>query len=121
MEDAADNCHYPELIGEPLRLELNFTFPLEHATELIVLAERLSSVAVDRFGAVEMDNIAFQQIFNHIPQLKYRCLGSFPLDHVQTDLNETFAILNTQPSNMQGEHCIMIANFRHKWYLPDFC
>ena len=36
MQDATENCHYPELVGEPLRLELNFTFPLEHVTELIV-------------------------------------------------------------------------------------
>ena len=28
MQDATENCHYPELVGEPLRLELNITFPL---------------------------------------------------------------------------------------------
>ena len=50
MLDATENCHYPELVGEPLRLELNFTFLLEHVTELIVLGERMSSVAVDKFG-----------------------------------------------------------------------
>ena len=37
MQGASENCHYPELVGEPLRLELNFTFPLEYVTELIVL------------------------------------------------------------------------------------
>ena len=52
MQDATENCHYPELVGEPLRLELNFTFPLDHVTELIVLGERMSSVAVDKFGVV---------------------------------------------------------------------
>ena len=52
MQDATENCHYPKLVGEPLRLELNFTFPLEHVTELIVLGERMSSVAVDKFGVV---------------------------------------------------------------------
>ena len=52
MQDATENCLYPELVGEPLKLELNFTFPLEHATELIVLGERMSSVAVDKFGVV---------------------------------------------------------------------
>ena len=50
MQDATENCHYSELVGEPLRLERNFTFPLEHVTELIVLGERMSSVAVDKFG-----------------------------------------------------------------------
>ena len=39
MQDATENCHYPDLVGEPLRLELNFTFLLEHVTELIVLGE----------------------------------------------------------------------------------
>ena len=52
MQDATENCHYPELVGEPLRLVLNFTFPLEHVTDLIVLGERMSSVAVDKIGVV---------------------------------------------------------------------
>ena len=52
MQDATENHHYPELVGEPLRLELNFTNPLENVTELIVLGERMSSVAVDKFGFV---------------------------------------------------------------------
>ena len=52
MQDATENCHSPELVGEPLRLGLNFTNPLENVTELIVLGERMSSVAVDKFGVV---------------------------------------------------------------------
>ena len=32
MQDATENCHYPELVGQPLRLELNFTFPPQHVT-----------------------------------------------------------------------------------------
>ena len=52
MQDAAENCHYLELVGEPLRLELNFTHLLENVTELIVFGEQMSSVAVDKFGVV---------------------------------------------------------------------
>ena len=52
MQDATEHCHYPELVGDPLRLELNFTFALEHTTEVIVLGERMSSVAVDKFCVV---------------------------------------------------------------------
>ena len=48
--NATGSCHYPELLGEPLRQELNF--PLEHVTELIVLGERTSTDAVDKFGVV---------------------------------------------------------------------
>ena len=52
MQDATEHCHYPELIGEPLRLELYFSSPLENVTEVIVLVEHMSSVAVDMFGVV---------------------------------------------------------------------
>ena len=60
-----------------------------------------------------MDNFALQQIINRIPLLKFRYIGSFPSDYVPTLVNDTFAIINTQPSNMQGEHWIMIASFRY--------
>ena len=52
LQDATEHCHCPELIGEPLRLELYFSSPLENVTEVIVLGERMSSVAVDKFGVV---------------------------------------------------------------------
>ena len=40
-------------------------------------------------------------------------------DYVPTLDNGTFAIINTQPGNMQVEHWIMIANFRHDLYFAD--
>ena len=52
MQDATEHCPYSELIGEPLRLELYFSSPLENVTEIIVLGERMSSVAVEKFGVV---------------------------------------------------------------------
>ena len=52
MQDATEHCHYPQLIGEPLRLELYFSSPLENVTKVIVLGESMSSVAVDKFGVV---------------------------------------------------------------------
>ena len=58
-----------------------------------------------------MDNFALQQNVNLNLLLKFRYLGSFPSDHVPTLDNDTFAVSNTQPSKMQGEHWIMIANF----------
>ena len=55
MQDATENIHYPELVGEPLRLELFFTPPLENVTALILLGERLSSVVVGKFVVVRKD------------------------------------------------------------------
>ena len=52
MQDVTDNRHHPKLVGEPLRLELNFTFHLKHVSELVLLGERMSSAAVDWFGVV---------------------------------------------------------------------
>ena len=51
-QDATKNCHYPELVGESMRLELNFTYRPAHVTELFVLRERRSWVAVDKFCVV---------------------------------------------------------------------
>ena len=42
-----------------------------------------------------------------------------PSDYIPTLVNDTFAIINTQSSNMQGEHRIMIAKFRHELYFAD--
>ena len=50
MQDATEFCQYPELVREPLRVELNFNTALEYVNEVIVLVERMSSVAVDKFG-----------------------------------------------------------------------
>ena len=48
-QDATENFHYPKLFREPLRLELNFTCPIEHVTVMVVLGQRMFSVAVDKF------------------------------------------------------------------------
>ena len=42
MQDATEHCHYPGLFGEPLRLELYFSSPLENVTEVSVWSERMS-------------------------------------------------------------------------------
>ena len=52
MQEATGDCHYSELVDEPMRLELSLTQTLENVTELIVLGERKSSVAIDKFGVV---------------------------------------------------------------------
>ena len=67
----------------------------------------------------KMDNVSLQQMINRIPLLKYRYRGSFPSDYVPTLDNDTFAFLNTQPSNMQGEHWMMIANSCQNLYFAD--
>ena len=63
--------------------------------------------------------VSLQQIINRSPKLKYRYRGSFPSDYVSTLDSDTFAIINTQPSNIQGEHWIMIANSCQKLYFAD--
>ena len=66
-----------------------------------------------------MDNAVLRQIINRIPLLKYRYIGSFLCDYVPTLPNDTFAIINTQPIDMQGEHWIKIAKLRHQLYFAD--
>ena len=52
MQDATENSHYPELVDGRLWLELNFAFLPEYFTELIVLGEPMSLIAVDKFCVV---------------------------------------------------------------------
>ena len=66
-----------------------------------------------------MDNVSLQQIINRIPLLKYRYRDSFPSDYVPTLDNDTFASINTQPSNMRGGHWLMIAKSRQILYFAD--
>ena len=66
-----------------------------------------------------MDNVALRQKINRIPLLKYRYIGSIPCDYVPTLPNDTFAFINTPPSNLQGEHWIVTAKLRHQLYFAD--
>ena len=66
-----------------------------------------------------MDNFALQQNINRLLLLIFRYRGSFPSDYVPTLDNDAFAIINTQPSNMQDEHWIMIGKLRHELYFSD--
>ena len=52
MQDVTKRCHYPEKVGEPLSLELNFNFALELVTEIILLREGTYFVAVENFGVL---------------------------------------------------------------------
>ena len=63
MQDATENLSYPELDGEPPRVDLNFNFLLENVAELIVLGERMSSIEVDKFVVVGK-NISNGQYFS---------------------------------------------------------
>ena len=48
--------------------------------------------------------VSFHQIVNRIPRLKYRYRGSSPSDYIPTLNIDAFAVIDTPPSNMQGEH-----------------
>ena len=52
MHDASEKRRYSKLVREPLRVESNSTFVLEHVFELIVLGELMFSIAVDKVCVV---------------------------------------------------------------------
>ena len=52
MQNAIELCHYPKLFRGPLRLELNFTFPLEHVTDLFVVGKQVPLVENDKLIVV---------------------------------------------------------------------
>ena len=121
MQDTTDNCQKSEPAREPLRLDLNFTFPLNYVTKLIVLGARRSSVAVEKFGVVGKkiwNGWCFFPALNQPYPATQVSVSWFtlPSDYVPTLDKVTFAILNTQPSHMQGEHWIPFANFCQKMF-----
>ena len=82
-----------------------------------LLLQSTSLVLWERIA--EMDNTSLEQFVNRIILLKYRYMGSFPSDFVPNLPNDTFAIINTQPSYTPREHWIMIAKFHHELYFAD--
>ena len=71
MQDATKSCRWPELAGEPLRMELNFTYPLQHVTGFIVFGEeclwlQLTSLVLSE-KISKLDNVSLQQLNNRIP------------------------------------------------------
>ena len=76
IQDATESCYYPELVGEPLRLELNFTFPVERVTEITKWGIESFWLQLKQLVLLEKAslkiNASFQQLFDRIPQLKYR-------------------------------------------------
>ena len=80
MQDATEKCQFPKLFREPLRLELNFTIPLEQITELIVQGKRKSSFAVHKFGVAGKNirnghcfcpTISQMYLSTHVPVLRF--------------------------------------------------
>ena len=102
MQDATEICHYAELVGGPLRLELNFTFPLEGVMNSLYwenecLWLQLTSLVFQEKTS-KMDNVSLQQISNRIAFFKYRYRGSFPSDYGQTHDNDILPILIRHPT-----------------------
>ena len=104
VQDATEVSQYPKLVGEPLRLEINFSFPLENVTEFIVLGERIFSVKVDKCGVVGKKWTMFpsyhkiRQTFNRTPLLKYQYLGSLPFDNFQILTVTLLQLYNCNPA-----------------------
>ena len=52
LQDAEKNFHCPELSGKSIRWEMFFDRALGNVTEIIVLAEIMSTVKNDQFGTI---------------------------------------------------------------------
>ena len=59
----------------------------------------------------KIDNVAPRQIIDRIPLLKHRYIGSYPCDLVPPLPNITSAIVNTQPSQMEGSIGLWLQSF----------
>ena len=66
-----------------------------------------------------MDNKALAQIISNVSELKYKFVGSFAADQVPPLYRNSFVIINTDPSFMEGTHWIMLANKEGTIYYGD--
>ena len=66
-----------------------------------------------------MDNTSLRDIIEHIPELKFWYIGSFPADFVPNLPKLTFAIIKTSPSSEVGEHWIMVGRLDRNYYYAD--
>ena len=122
MQDDTQNFHYPELFAEPLRHGLNFAFPVEDITNSFYWKKEYLRLQLTSFKLLEKTSkvdIFLQQTFNRIPSVKYRYRGSFRSDYVPTLEKDAFAIINKQPSLLQGKPWILTANSRQILYFAD--
>ena len=87
MQDATEHCHHPKLIGEPLRLELYFSSPLENVTEVIVLYVFCCRRQVWCCGKESLRWIRLP--FNKF-LIVYLCSSIGTLDHFPQTLVQTF-------------------------------
>ena len=53
MQDATEICHYPELVGEQLRLEINFTQLLENVTNSLSWVNKCRRLQLTRLVLLE--------------------------------------------------------------------
>ena len=67
----------------------------------------------------KMEKVALQQTISPIFLLEFRFLGLFPSFYVPAPSKETIAIVNTQPSKIQGENWILIANSCNNLFFAD--
>ena len=76
IQEVAENFHYPELVEEPLRLELNFIFPLKHVLKSLCRENeclRLQLISLVLLKKVsEKDSVSLEQLIKFMPPLKNR-------------------------------------------------
>ena len=76
-------------------------------------------LAVNRPTIAKMDNFSLLQIIERIPELRFKYVGSYPSDTVPQLKKNSFAIINSAPSNDRGEHWILIARLDKSYYFAD--
>ena len=66
-----------------------------------------------------MDNKSLTQIINNISILKHKYLGAYAANQVPFFVQNSFAIINTDPSYLEGSHWILLAKNNGKMYYAD--
>ena len=66
-----------------------------------------------------MDNFSLLQPIEKIPELRFKYMVFYTSDKLPQLTNNSFAVVNSAPSNDRGEHWIMIARLDNTYYFAD--
>ena len=65
------------------------------------------------------ESFSHLQIFEKIPELRFKYMGSYPSDKVPELTIYSFTVINSAPSNDRRENSILIARLDKSYYFED--
>ena len=88
-QQCIQELYFPETVGAPLRLELEFSRETAEPIEVLVIGERLSTVTIDQNGKVlKHGKFCTEKLLIKFPTLKFKYIESFSANSFQLSMKQ---------------------------------